>query len=229
MTLRDTTGMSKNFSPSSIDPSIHQKKLKHTLRVRKLRKFFPFMALFSLGLITVWPEIAKIWEKYTSAYLNFGSALQAHNRLEGPQLHSIDDKGRPYHLKAKSALQKDSSNTDLEIPESTMELQDGSTLKVQAYKGFYNDQAKMLDYRQDVHLESSTGYHLKTSLAHVDFQKKTAYGDQNVEGDGPTGKIWSHGFKAYDNGVVHFTGKSRLIISKSKSDDLNPPAKEVKP
>lgn len=223
------TFMPANSPTPSIDASIHQKKHNHILRLRKLRKLFPLMAVFSLALITLWPEAAKVWEKYTSTHCNFGNTLHIRNRLEGPQMHSIDDKGRPYHLKAKSAFQKDSSNTDLEVPESTMELQDGSTLKIQSHKGFYNDQAKMLDYHQNVHLESSTGYHLKTSLAHVDFQKKIAYGDQHVKGEGPTGKIWSQGFKAYENGIVHFKGKSRLIIAKTKPSNPEPNSEEAKP
>ena len=210
--IQTSSTASMNSFQNAIDPGRHQQKLRRTIRVRWLKKILFLMAVLVFALLVLWPQISKLWEHQTLSHKGFEDEIRIRNRLGAPRLRSIDEKGHPYFLKAKTAIQVDKQITDLDTPNSTMEMTDGSTLKVYAHHGFYNDLTKMLDYQEDVNLETSTGYHFKTTRAYVNLQKKIAFGDQKVKGEGPTGKIWAEGFEALEDGVVHFTGKSRFII-----------------
>lgn len=194
----------------------HQSNVAYTRRMQTLRKILPLTASALFMLIIFWPEIITFLEKSSLSEMNFKGAIQGRNRLSSPRFQSIDEKGRPYYLTAKSALQKSNHTADLEIPYSKMQMEDGAIIEINSDTGFYNDLTKKLDYRDNVKLRSDTGYDLRTSLAHVNLQEKQALGDQHVEGEGPTGKIWAQGFHAIQGGVIHFKGKSRLIIEKDK-------------
>lgn len=219
----------KQSFQNAVDPTQHRKKIKRTNILRWVKRFLFITAIVVLITLILWPEISKLREQQILSHHDFEDEIRIRNRLGAPRLHSVDEKGRPYFLKAKTAFQKDKQITDLEAPDSTMEMTDGSTLKVYAHHGFYNDVTKMLDYQEDVNLKTSTGYHFKTSRAFVNLQKKIAFGDQKVVGEGPTGKIWSEGFEAYESGVVRFTGKSRLIISKINLNSMKTKTEKEKP
>lgn len=218
-----------NAFQSTVDPWQLQQKLKRKNNVRWLKKILSLIAAIVLAVLVLWPELSKLGEPPSLSHHDFENEIRIRNRLGAPRLHSVDEKGRPYFLKAKTAIQKDKQVTDLNVPNSTMEMTDGSTLKVYANHGLYNDLTKILDYQEDVNLETSTGYHFKTSRAFVNLQKKVAFGDQKVAGEGPTGKIWSEGFEAYESGIMRFTGKSRLIISKINLNSMKTKAEKEKP
>ncbi|MGI4851083.1 MAG: LPS export ABC transporter periplasmic protein LptC [Janthinobacterium lividum] len=218
-----------NSFQATVDPLQHQQKLQRTHTIRWLKIIFFFVAVLVSVLLILWPEISKLRDHQILSSQDFEDEIRIRNRLGAPRMHSVDEKGRPYFLKAKTAIQKDKQITDLETPDSTMEMTDGSTMKIHANHGFYNDVTKMLDYQDDVNLETSTGYHFKTSRAFVNLQKKVAFGDQKVVGIGPTGKIWSEGFEAHESGVVRFTGKSRLIISKLNLNSMKTKTEKEKP
>lgn len=199
-----------------INAAQHQYNVTHTQRVQMLRKLFPLMASAMFMLIIFWPEIRSLLEKSHVSDTNFKKFIYARNRLNAPRLHSTDEKGRPYYISAKSAIQKSEKIADLEAPQSRMRMEDGTDLEIKANTGLYNDLTKILDYKNNVRLRSDTGYKLKTSLAHANLEKKQAFGDRHVEGEGPAGKVWAEGFHATQNGVIHFKGKSCLIIHQDK-------------
>ncbi|MBL9029680.1 MAG: LPS export ABC transporter periplasmic protein LptC [Caedimonas sp.] len=202
--------------PFLINAAQHQYNVTHTQRVQMLRKLFPLMASAMFMLIIFWPEIRSLLEKSHVSDTNFKKFIYARNRLNAPRLHSTDEKGRPYYISAKSAIQKSEKIADLEAPRSKMRMEDGTDLEIKANTGLYNDLTKILDYKNNVRLRSDTGYKLKTSLAHANLEKKQAFGDRHVEGEGPAGKVWAEGFHATQNGVIHFKGKSCLIIHQDK-------------
>ena len=194
----------------------HHRNAKYTRRVQKLRKALPFFASILFMLIIFWPEMRTFLEKSSLPETNIKKMIQGRNRLSSPRFQSIDEKGRPYYLTAKNAIQKNNHTADLEVPYSKMQMEDGAIVEINSDIGFYNDLTKKLDYKDNVKLRSDTGYDLRTSLAHVNLENKQADGDRDVEGEGPTGKIWAQGFHTTQGGVIHFKGKSRLIIDKNK-------------
>ena len=205
---------------SITDPWRHQQKIKRQIMVRWLKRIFIAVPVFVSISFFVWFEISKRHEQSAPFHQDFKDDIRIQNRLSAPRLHSIDEKGRPYSLKAKTALQQDKQITHLDAPQSTMAMSDGSTLKIYAHRGFYNDVTKILEYQDEVILQTNSGYQFKTAHAFVNLQKKEAFGDQQVIGVGPAGKIWSQGFEADETGVMRFKGKSRLVIDQINLESI---------
>jgi lipopolysaccharide export system protein LptC len=195
--------------------NVHHTQL-YRQRMQKLRVILPVFASALIMLVIFWSEIARVLEEPALTHIPSEQSIYQRNRLSEPQFYSFDKKGRPYHLAAKSAVQKSKHNADLEHPQTKLQMEDGKILRINSEKGFYNDLTKKFDYQNNVQLSTDTGYQLATSLAHVKLEEKQAYGDRPVQGEGPTGKIWAQGFYTNQMGILHFKGKSRLIIEKDK-------------
>ena len=227
-TRRLKTAASHRPAASMIDSRHHQQKIKRQVRIRWLKRIFIALPVFIFVVFFLWLDVSKRHEQSMPFHRDFKEDIRIQNRLGAPRLHSIDDKGRPYSLKAKTALQKDKQVTHLEAPQSTMAMSDGSTLKIHAHHGLYNDVTKILDYQDNVILQTNTGYQFETSRAFVNLQKKEAFGDQQVVGTGPAGKIWSQGFEADETGVMRFKGKSRLVIDQIHLESTKTDAEKEK-
>ena len=191
----------------------HALQTAYMARIQVWRKILPVIAGGLVILILVWPQVKKTLEESAEeeSPVSLKDHIQGRNRLGGARFQSIDAKGRPYYLQAKSAVQKSAHTADLEIPQSKIDMKDGESLEIQSQQGFYNDQSKILEYNDQVVLRSP-GYFLTTSFAQVHLEEKRADGNKAIAGESPSGKIWAEGFDVAEEGVIHFKGKSRLII-----------------
>jgi lipopolysaccharide export system protein LptC len=76
-----------------------------------------------------------------------------------------------------------------------------------------------------VDLFHERGYEMHTASARVDMKSSLAWGDAPVEGQGDFGTINAQGFRVAEDGqVIHFTGKSYLVL-----DPRDKPTAKTKP
>lgn len=187
---------------------------RHSSRIRFLRQLVPVCAFFIFGSLFAWPYLEKaLYAPPPEETKILKETPEIKNTLVNPKLNGFDSSGRPYRIVATQARQTEKNKADLKTPKSHMLLEDGTAVKVSSQKGQYDKECHSLDYKKDVQLDTSSGYHLETETAHVDLKHKYAKGDKALSGCGPTGKVASEKGFIVENETLHLLGPSKLLIS----------------
>jgi LPS export ABC transporter protein LptC len=218
--------MFKSSSPARkrfrlIEPRINKVHVglykTYSQKISWLKKMLLLIALILFSLILLWPQVSDFLES-SSSQMAIMPEISVENTLINPRMHSTDDKGRPFTIQAKSATQPQTEAAFLEAPQSSMMLEDEKKINITADKGFFDEKNKILNYQDHVKLESNQ-YVLETDAAQLYFNEQRAKGVHPVSGEGPLGRIRSQGFEVRkDEGTIHFTGKSKLILFNSSQN-----------
>ncbi|WP_426438189.1 LPS export ABC transporter periplasmic protein LptC [Bradyrhizobium genosp. P] len=150
--------------------------------------------------------------------------------MESPHLAGFSADGRPYEMWAKAAIQDvtDPDHVELKTIRAKVAQADGSTVVMDARTGFFDQKQQLLDLREDIFLQSSTGYEAKLTQAFVDMNKNTVTSDEHVDVKLLDGTLTSDRIRIYNGGeLVRFEGN--VVMNLDKLGDNNPPAAEPAP
>jgi|HigsolmetaGSP11D_1036233.scaffolds.fasta_scaffold08729_3 lipopolysaccharide export system protein LptC len=185
----------------------------HSRLVSLLKLILPSVALVLVALVVLWPELQNqvLPVSSTAIVQNENGTI----RMINPRYFGVDDNDQPFSVVAQSADQipGDEDLIDLARPEAELTRTDGTWLALNAETGRYDRRTNRIRLSGDVMLFRDDGFAAETSLAHVDLNQRTAWGDQPIVVHGPTGEIEAEGFRIADEGAtIIFTGRSRLLI-----------------
>jgi len=147
--------------------------------------------------------------------------------METPHLAGFSTDQRPYEVWAKAAIQ-DLANPDhveLRTLRAKVQMEDKSTVTMDARTGFFDSKQQMLDLRKDIFLQSSTGYEARLSQAYVDINKGSVTSDEHVDVKLLNGTLTADRLRIINSGeIVRFEGNvvMNLIME-------SPPAPEPEP
>jgi lipopolysaccharide export system protein LptC len=150
--------------------------------------------------------------------------------MEAPHLAGFSNDGRPYEMWAKAAIQDvtDPDHLELKTIRAKVAQQDQSTVIMDARTGFFDQKKQLLDLRQDIFLQSSTGYEAKLTRAFVDINKGDVSSDEHVDVKLLDGTLTSDRLRIYNSGeLVRFEGN--VVMNLDKLGDNNPPAEPAPP
>ncbi|UGY27526.1 LPS export ABC transporter periplasmic protein LptC [Bradyrhizobium septentrionale] len=150
--------------------------------------------------------------------------------MESPHIAGFSADGRPYEMWAKAAIQDvtDPDHVELKTIRAKVAQQDQSTVTVDARTGFFDNKKQLLDLRQDIFLQSSTGYEAKLTQAFVDINKGNVSSDEHVDVKLLEGTLTSDRLRIYNSGeLVRFEGN--VVMNLDKLGDNNPPAEPAPP
>jgi lipopolysaccharide export system protein LptC len=150
--------------------------------------------------------------------------------MEAPHLAGFSNDGRPYEMWAKAAIQDvtDPDHLELKTIRAKVAQQDQSTVIMDARTGFFDQKKQLLDLRQDIFLQSSTGYEAKLTRAFVDINKGDVTSDEHVDVKLLDGTLTSDRLRIYNSGeLVRFEGN--VVMNLDKLGDNNPPAEPAPP
>jgi lipopolysaccharide export system protein LptC len=190
----------------------------YSRRVKLLRTVLPIAGFILLVLIIVWPFGKQFYEKQFEKESQVSKKLILENRLLNPQMVDTDEKDHPFSLAAKSSLQKEENQADLEKPRGKIKTDKDTEMEITADQGNYDQEAGMLTYKDNVTLTTSDGYVFKTSKAQLHLKTHIADGHDPITGNGPSGQIEADkGFKLDKNQkTLTFYGQTRLILTDKK-------------
>ncbi len=172
----------------------------------------PLAALCLMLVIAAWPVLQDQEQPMVEALEKQPDVLQ----VAGPVLVGTDQEDRPYSIAADRANQGPEGPHIVELtrPEGEIATASGIRISLNADVGRFDRDSKQLHLMGDVLLSSDDGHRFATDDAYVDMETQSAWGDQPVEGEGPSGKIEAEGFRIEDNGAtVTFTGQSRAVFT----------------
>ena len=158
---------------------------RHSRLVRLLRVAVPaavILALAAIVGISIFNPFRALMKQLPLDVDNLvvsGSKIT----MESPHLSGFSPDQRPYELWAKTATQDllDPDHVDLNTLRAKVLMDDRSTVTMDARQGLFDTKAQVLDLRQDIFLQSSTGYEARLTRAIVDIAKGTVTSDEPVD------------------------------------------------
>lgn len=210
-------GLAAAARPRSADGTGDQRfrtGAKYSRFVRMMKVMLPLLATALIGLVAAWPSFRDV----TSS-----GKLQDRGQTEvvNARFFGRDRNNRPYSVTSIAAIQDSQQPSVVNLTKPTAEFTQasGSWVTMEALRGRYNQEDGRLVLIDNVHILRDDGLEFSTSVAEADTKAGTAWGNQKVVGQGPTGEIRAGGFRLYDNGNrIEFIKSSTATITGRTAD-----------
>lgn len=194
---------------------------KHSVRVKKTKKFLARVTVLLTILIIVWPLANKDWAGSKISFSNetsknsqpsqekSGLIDKTPNKNEElsklpvmmkPNFFGNDDNGQPYNINAVSGVSVSEEKIVLQELKAEMHLKDNSKIKLSSETGDYKVKNKELALNGGVIIITDKGYEFKTNTAYIKLNENMATGTENVQISGPLGDITAAGFTIRNSG-----------------------------
>ena len=198
---------------------------RHSRRVRFLRRAIP--ALIGATLLMVLGfSFFNPFRMITGLPIDLGKIAVSGTTItmESPHMAGFTSDKRPYDVIARNARQDvtDPSNIDLEYIKGKIEMEDRSTVDMDAKRGNFNNKTQLLHLQEDIFLKSSTGYEARLTDAVVDMDKSTVRSDQPVAVKLLNGNLDANNLEIVDNGAtVTFGGGVSMDLNLDNNNPSN--------
>ncbi len=192
------------------------KAKRHSARVRLMRKAVPAVVAVALAAIVV----ASVFNPFRIlsklpvdiAGLNVqGTKIT----MESPHLAGFTSDQRPYELWAKSATQdvSDPNNVELHELRAKVQMEDKTGVTMDARNGLFDSKAQLLDLKDDIFLQSTTGYEARLTQASVDLGAGTVSSDEPVAVKMLNGTLDAKTLRITEGGaLVKFDGGVTMVL-----------------
>ena len=205
---------------------------RHSRMVRLLRVAVPaavIVAMAAIVAVSIFNPFRMLLPKLPVDMSNLvvsGTKIT----MESPHLAGFSSDQRPYELWAKAATQDltDPDHVELKTLRARVMMEDKSTVTMDARTGYFDSKQQLLDLRQDIFLQSSTGYEAKLSQALVDINKGTVTSDEHVDVKLLNGTLSADSLRIINSGeVVRFEGNvvMNLVMDPPAEPEPAPPPK----
>jgi lipopolysaccharide export system protein LptC len=189
---------------------------RHSRLVRFLRRSIPTLVVLAVLLI-VGVSLFNPFRLLGKLPLSMGNLVVSGTRItmESPHLTGFTPDQRPYDLRAKTATQDVTDPVHVELHElsSRVQMEDKTTVSMQAMQGVFDTKAQVLDLADKIFLQSSTGYEARLSQARVDMAKGTVTSDQPVSVKLLNGTLDANRLRITDSGaLVAFDGGVSMTL-----------------
>ncbi|MBR0755810.1 LPS export ABC transporter periplasmic protein LptC [Bradyrhizobium jicamae] len=200
---------------------------RHSRMVRILRIAVPAAVALSMAVIVFVSVFNKFRVNLPKLPVDIGNVVVSGTKvtMESPHMagFSSTDK-RPYEVWAKAAIQDltDPDHVELKIVRAKVQMEDKSTVTLDAKTGFYDSKQSLLELKKDIFLQSSTGYEAKLSQALIDINKGMVTSEEHVDVKLLQGTLTSDRLRIINSGeVVRFEGN--VVMDLDKLGDGNAP------
>src|SRR5215218_77902 len=202
---------------------------RHSRMVRILRIAVPaavVLAMASIVMVTVFNPFRILLPKLP---VDMDNVVVSGTKItmESPHMAGFSADQRPYEVWAKAAIQDltDPDHMELKTIRAKVQMEDKSTVTMDARTGYFDSKSQLLDLRKDIFLQSSTGYEARLSQAYVDINKGTVTSDEHVDVKLLNGTLTADKLRIINSGeIVRFEGNvvMNLVLE-------TPPAPEPEP
>ncbi|MGB0719940.1 MAG: LPS export ABC transporter periplasmic protein LptC [Bdellovibrionales bacterium] len=198
--------------------------------IRSLKIILPIFAGALIILIFNWEQFNRDTIEPVKNEMEIkAEAEDAKNELLNPRFESLDDKGRPYVLTARRAVQGEDQNdwVQLEQPAGQTDFDGGVRASITADQGAYSQQDEYLKLNENVTLTYDQSYVMTMETLDIDLNRQTAQSDSPIDAKGPEGTLKATGVRADQHTQkVVFPGPATLILY---TDDKGLSIKDLTP
>ncbi len=194
----------------------YAKAKRHSRRVRQMRLAVPVMvaaamlAIIGISLFNPFRILSKL-------PIDIGKLGVSGTRItmDSPHLAGFTPDQRPYELWAKSAVQDvtNPNNVELHQLRAKVQMEDRTGITMDARAGLFNTKTQLLDLKDNILLQSTTGYEARLTQANVDLGGGTVSSDQPVAVKLLNGTLDANRLRITENGaLVRFEGGVSMIL-----------------
>lgn len=201
---------------------------RHSRMVRILRIAVPAAVVLSLAAIVFVSVVNPFRALMPNVPLEMDNLVVSGTKItmESPHLAGFSNDGRPYEMWAKAAIQDvtDPDHVELKTIRAKVAMEDQSTVMMDARTGFFDNKKQLLDLRQDIFLQSSTGYEAKMTQAFVDINKGNVSSDEHVDVKLLDGTLTADKLRIFNSGeLVRFEGNVVMNLDKLGDSPMSQP------
>jgi lipopolysaccharide export system protein LptC len=195
---------------------------RHSARVRFLRRAIPIGVLIAVaGLLAVWlfdPFRQVFPSNFSIQGINLSSKEVT---MQMPKLSGFKKDNRPYEVIAKSAVQDVTKPSIVNLIEMDAHfvMENGTNGNLTAKLGIYDTQNEIMDVKDDVRIQTTSGYDIRLESAHMKLKTGDVSSDRPVNVKMEGGEISADALQMVDNGKrVTFIGNVHSRLEPSKED-----------
>ena len=196
---------------------------RHSRMVRVLRIAVPAAVLLAMAgvvAVSIFNPFRMLLPKLP---VDVGNLVVSGTKItmESPHLAGFSPDRRPYELWAKAATQDltDPDHVELNTLRAKVLMEDRSTVTLDARSGRFDSKQQILDLRQDIFLQSATGYEAKLSQAQLDINKGLVTSEERVEVKLLNGTLVADRLRIINSGeVVRFEGNVVMNLVMDQPD-----------
>jgi len=187
---------------------------RHDRLVASLQVIFPS----AIGVLAAFLALAPLLKGTEVSFLLDKNQVEiAHERMRisEAQYRGEDSQGRPFSLKAGSAVQRSSKVPEVELKDlSARLLLESGPGVLMANNGVYNMETEQVSVIGPVRFNSANGYQLVTQDVDIDIPNRKMESRGAVSGRIPTGTFSANKLKAdLGNRTVTLEGRARLRMT----------------
>lgn len=200
--------------PAGITPAAYKAALRHSARVRAMKRLIPLAALVAVAAVAI-IGILKPFNSIGNLALGPVSLSGSKITMDAPRLTGFREGTQPYEVTAASATQDISNPSIVELQSITgqVQLENGGQARINAATGVYNSQDESLNLTGDVRVRTDTGHDAKLSSASVDFKSGRIISEEPVTVTLSEGTISANRLDISDNGKhIVFEGKVQAVL-----------------
>ncbi|MGI6245971.1 MAG: LPS export ABC transporter periplasmic protein LptC [Pseudochelatococcus sp.] len=204
--------------PAGITPAAYKAALRHSARVRAMKRLIPLAALAGVAAVV---GISLLDPLRSIGGLSVGPVSLSGSKItmDAPRLSGFRDGTQPYEMTAASATQDVKNPSVVELQQITghVQLDGGGKAQIDAATGVYDSQAESLDLKGDVRVRTDNGYDARLSSAAVDFKGGRVVSDEPVTVTISEGTIAADRLDISDNGKrIVFEGNVQAVLDGRK-------------
>ena len=173
-------------------------------------------ALLVISLIA-WPLISKDKSGLRVSFVDSKSVKQAPSSpvMENPEYRGVGASGQQYKITGKTATQQTPTMIVIDAVRAEMTKPSGDIHVLTADRAEYAQDKKLVDLFGHVVAVDTKGTRFTTSHATMNTEKNLIFGNEEVHGDGPMGKLVASGFEIIDNGnhIIFKGGEKQLRVT----------------
>jgi lipopolysaccharide export system protein LptC len=194
----------------------------YTYFVRLMRLALPLVALGILAIVLAWPKMNVDPAMVVATDIQVPKSI-GRNELTAPVFESKDQKGQPFRITAKRAIQGEENDAlvVLDTPAGVMRTNKSAVVNLNAQKGAYREdiQRIFLEGKVDVDFVNDNGdgqYRLQSETLHMDMKSSEAWTEDKVFVSGEMGQVEAAGMDARNSkGLLIFKGPATLTLNES--------------
>lgn len=200
---------------AGVSPEAYRDALRHSARVRTLKRVIPLTALAAVVVVTligVLDPLRGIGDLELGPVSLSGSKIT----MDAPKLSGFRDGTQPYEVTAASASQdvKNPALVELNQISGHVQLDGGGKARINAATGLYDSQSEHLKLSGDVRVRTDSGYDVRLSSASVDFKGGRVVSEEPVTVTISDGTISADRLDISDNGKhIVFEGRVRTVLA----------------
>ncbi len=194
----------------------YAKAKRHSRRVRQMRLAVPVVVAAAM-LTIVGISLFNPFRILSKLPIDIGKLGVSGTKItmDSPHLAGFTPDQRPYELWARSAVQDVTRPNSVELHElrAKVQMEDKTGITMDARKGIFDTKTQLLDLKENIFLQSTTGYEARLTQAAVDMAGGTVSSDEPVAVKLLNGTLDANRLRITDNGaVVRFEGDVSMIL-----------------